>query len=333
MSRSLSLAAFGFAAAALVSSAHAADAVRFGTDWFPQAEHGGYYQAVADGTYAKYGLDVTIVPGGPDANNEQLLFDGQLDFYMGSSTGALAANATGKQTVTLAAIFQKDPQVLIANRETGYSSIDQLAGASKYLIGDDGLHTYFAWLQAKFPAFTSDKVAPYNFSTDPFIADKTLIQQGYLTSEPYEIEAKTGTMPLVFLFADAGYATYANTIETMKPWYDANKDVAKRFVEASIIGWYNYLYGDRAAADAAILKANPELTQDRLDTSVKAMKAFGLVNSGDAEMKGIGCINPDRWNQFATTLAEIGVIAKGIDSAAALDTSLVCQGLGKDLVK
>ena len=323
MSRSLSLAAFGFAAAALVSSAHAADAVRFGTDWFPQAEHGGYYQAVADGTYAKYGLDVTIVPGGPDANNEQLLFDGQLDFYMGSSTGALAANATGKQTVTLAAIFQKDPQVLIANRETGYSSIDQLAGASKYLIGDDGLHTYFAWLQAKFPAFTSDKVAPYNFSTDPFIADKTLIQQGYLTSEPFTVEQQAKFRPKVFLLADYGYPGYANMVMVPQKWIDSDPKTVQAFVNATRDGWLLYLNGDPARANALIKKHNPDMTDAILAQSIAKMKQYNLVLSKDGLDYGLGSMTEKRWQAFYETMAGQGIYPRGLDFRKAYDLRFI----------
>jgi len=326
-------AALGLVIAVGVAPAHAADKVIFGTNWFAQAEHGGFYQALADGTYAKYGLDVTIAPGGPKAGNRQLLAAGKIDLYMGSTTGALAALAQGVPTLTIAAMFQKDPQVLIAHPEAGFKTLADLAKASKYLIAKDGMFTYFAWVRAKYPAFTEDKVEPYTFSAAPFLADKTAIQQGYVTSEPYAIEKEGGFKPDVFLLADDGYESYATTIEVMKPWYEAHKDVAKRFVEASIIGWYNYLYGDNAAANALIVKDNPDMDPARIDAGVEAMKAYGLLTSGDAEEGGIGCLNPARWQRFYESLSAIGVVPAGLDAGAALDASLVCQGLGRELQK
>lgn len=331
--RSLIAAALSLVIAVGVAPAHAADKVTFGTNWFAQPEHGGFYQALADGTYARYGLDVTIVPGGPKAGNRQLLAAGKLDFYMGSTTGALNAISQGVPSLTLAAMFQKDPQVLLAHPEAGFKSLADLAGASKYIVAKDGLYTYFAWLRAKYPAFAEAKVEPYTFSPAPFLADKTSIQQGYVTSEPYTIEKAGGFKPDVFLLADDGYDSYATTIEVMRPWYEAHRDIARRFVEASIIGWYTYLFGDNAKANALIIKENPEMDQDRIDAAIAAMKSHGLLTSGDAEKGGIGCMTADRWQSFYATLSQTGALPAGLDVASAFTTDLVCHGLGVDLAK
>lgn len=316
-----------------MSGAIAQDKVSFGTNWLAQAEHGGYYQAVADGTYAKYNLDVTIRQGGPQGANRSLLIGGQINFYMGGPTTAIDAVKEGIPTITIASIFQKDPQVLLAHPDAGFETFADLAKASKYILSKDGFISYFSWMKSAYEGFVDEKFEPYTFNPAPFIADKQAIQQGYLTSEPYEIEKQAGWAPKVFLLADNGFQPYSTTIETMKPWYDANKDVAKRFVEASIIGWYNYLYGDNAAANELIKKDNPEMTDGQLAYGLAKMKEYGIVVSGDAETGGIGCMTDARWKDFYDQMVKVGLFAEGIDVTQAYTTELVCQGLGKELVK
>ena len=321
------------ALAAFASQAFAQDEVSFGTNWLAEAEHGGYYQAVADGTYEKYGLKVTIRQGGPQGANRALLTGGQIQFYMGGMTTAIDAVKEGIPTLTLAAIFQKDPQVLLAHPDAGFKTFDDLAGASKYILSKDGFISYFLWMKAKNPAFVDEKFEPYTFNPAPFIADPKSIQQGYVTSEPLSIEKEAGWKPQEFLLADNGYAPYSTTIEVMKPWYDANKDVAKRFVEASIIGWYNYLYGDNSAGNALIKADNPEMTDEQLAFGLAKMKEYGIVVSGDSADNGIGCMTDARWADFYQQLVDVGLFEAGIDVKQAYTTELVCQGLGKELVK
>jgi len=325
--------AIASAIAALAVPAVAQDEVSFGTNWLAEAEHGGYYQAVADGTYEKYGLKVTIRQGGPQAANRALLTGGQIQFYMGGPTTAIDAVQQGIPTLTIASIFQKDPQVLLAHPDAGFKTFDDLAGASKYILSKDGFISYFLWMKARNPNFVDEKFEPYTFNPAPFIADPMSIQQGYVTSEPLSIKQQTGWEPQEFLLADNGFAPYSTTIETMKPWYDGHKDVAKRFVEASIIGWYNYLYGDNSAANALIKTDNPEMTDEGLAFGLAKMKEFGIVVSGDAEDKGIGCMTDARWDEFYQQMVSIGLFPAGIDIKQAYTTELVCHGLGKELVK
>jgi NitT/TauT family transport system substrate-binding protein len=314
------------------TGAVAQDKVTFATNWLAQAEHGGYYQAVADGTYAKYGLDVTIAQGGPQAPMRPMLVAGQVQFYMGGTTSAINSVKEGIPTVTVAAIFQKDPQILISHPGK-FKTFPELAGASKYILAADALSSYFSWMRAEWPEFVEEKYEPYQFNPASFLADENAIQQGYLTSEPYSIEKEAGFAPDVWLLADQGYSPYSTTIETMKPWFEANKDVAKRFVEASIIGWYNYLYGDNSAGNALIKADNPEMTDEQIAYSIEKMKEYGILISGDAETQGIGCMTDARWKAYYEKGVEIGLYEAGIDYTQAFTTELVCQGLGVDLVK
>lgn len=316
-----------------VTGAVAQDKVTFATNWLAQAEHGGYYQAVADGTYAKYGLDVTIAQGGPQSPGRPMLVSGQVQFYMGGATGAINSVKEGIPTITLAALFQKDPQILMSHPGK-FKTFPELAGASKYILSADGFTGYFSWMKAEWPEFVDEKYEPYQFNPASFLADENAIQQGYLTSEPYSVEKEAGFAPDVWLLADQGtYKPYSTTIETMKPWYEANKDVAKRFVEATIIGWYTYLYGDNTAGNALIKADNPEMTDEQIAYSIAKMKEFGILVSGEAETKGIGCMTDERWKAYYDAMVEVGLYEPGIDVTQAYTTELVCQGLGMDLVK
>ena len=319
-------------AACMSTAAAAQDRVTFATNWLAQSEHGGFYQALADGTYAEYGLDVTILQGGPQTQGRALLAAGQVEFYMGVATGAISALEQGIPTVTLASLFQKDPQVLIAHPGR-FHSFEELAGASKYILSATGLTSYFAWMKSEWPEFSEEKYQPYQFNPAAFLADGNAIQQGYVTSEPLSIEREAGFVPDVWLLADQGYRPYSTTIEVMRPWLEQNEDVARRFVEASIIGWYNYLYGDNEAANALIRADNPEMTDEQIAHGVEKMKEYGIVVSGDAETHGIGCMTEEGWTSFYEAMVAAGVYPAGLDVSEAYTTEYVCHGLGMELVR
>ena len=321
------------AAAFAVSPALAIDEVTFGTNWLAQAEHGGYYQAVADGTYEKYGLKVTIKQGGPQAANRSLLLAGKIDFYMGGMLQAIDAVKQNIPTVTVAAMFQKDPQGLLAHPDQGFDKFTDLSKASTIFMGKEGYITYFQWMKAAFPGFSDSQFKPYTFNPGPFLADPKSAQQGYLTSEPYEIERQAGWKPKFFLLADAGYDPYSTTVETMQKVVDEKPDMVQRFVDATIIGWYNYLYGDNKAANALIMKDNPEMTEGQLAYSLAGMKANGIVISGEAVTKGIGCMTDEKQKAFFDVLVKAGVMADTVDYKKAYTTKFVCKGLGVELAK
>ncbi|MDM9629811.1 ABC transporter substrate-binding protein [Rhizobium sp. S152] len=310
---------------------YALDKVSYGTNWLAQAEHGGFYQAVADGTYAKHGLDVTIVQGGPNAANSALLISGKIDFYMGSSQGELTAVEQGIPLVDVAAIFQKDPQVLIAHPDAGVEKFEDLAKLNTLFLGKDGYLTFFEWMKANYSGFKDEQYKPYNFNPGPFIADKSSAQQGYLTSEPYEIQKQTGWEPKVFLLADNGYTPYSTAITTTQTMIDSKSDVVQRFVDASIEGWYNYLYGDNTKANELIKKDNPEMTDGQIAYSIAKMKEYGIVESGEALDKGIGCMTDAHYKKFFDEMVGIKVLKADTDYTKAFTTKYVCKGVGMAL--
>jgi NitT/TauT family transport system substrate-binding protein len=318
------------ALAAASTTANAADRVSFGTNWIAEAEHGGFYQAVADGTYAKYGLDVTIVPGGPQINNRILLAVGKIDFFMSAnSLQSFDAVVQNVPTIAVAAMFQKDPQVLIAHPDQGINQFVDLKKLTLF-VSSEGLATYFQWLKADF-GFDERKVKPYTFNPQPFLVDKASAMQGYVTSEPFVIEKVLHAAPKVFLLADEGFNTYSTLIETRRDLVNNKPDLVQRFVDASIIGWYNYIYGNNTAANQTIKKLNPEMTDELLAYSIAKMKQYGIVDSGDSLQYGIGAMTDARMKSFFEKMVRAGVVKPTLDVQKSYTLQFVDKKVGLDL--
>jgi NitT/TauT family transport system substrate-binding protein len=306
------------------------DKVSFGTNWVAEAEHGGFFQAVADGTYAKYGLDVTIVSGGPNENNRMLLIAGKLDFFMAANTlMSFDAVASDVPVVTVAAIFQKDPQVLLTHPEYKITKLEELKPLTLF-VSKEGIASYFQWLKSEH-GFSETKVKPYTFNSQPFLADKHSAMQGYVTSEPYAVEKAAGFRPGIILLADFGFNSYSTLIETRRDLIDKKPDLVQRFVNASIIGWYNYLYGNNAAANAMIKKLNPEMTDELLAYSIARMKEYGIVDSGDSLRDGIGALNDERMASFFDKMVRAHVVKADVDYRKSYTLRFVNKGVGVDL--
>jgi len=306
------------------------DKVTFATNWVAEAEHGGFYQALADGTYRKYRLNVAIVPGGPNVNHRLLLPIGKIDFYMSANTlQAFDAAAQNIPTLTVGAMFQKDPQVLLAHPGQGIEKFEDLKKLT-LLVSKEGLASYFQWLKADF-GFREEQVKPYTFNPQPFLVDKRAAMQGYVTSEPYAVEQQGGFKPKIFLLADHGFDSYSTLIETRRDLVEKNPDLVQRFVDASIIGWYNYLYGDNRPANALIKQHNPEMTDAALAYSIARMKEFGIVDSGDAAKLGLGAMTDARMHSFFDKMVRAGVVKAGVDYRKSYTLRFVGKGVGLQL--
>jgi NitT/TauT family transport system substrate-binding protein len=323
--RSLFASALAFLLAA-PTAASALDRVTLATNWKAEAEHGGFYQAVAAGIYRRYGLDVTLRMGGPQLNNPQLLAGGVVDFNLGgNSFAALNYAKAGVPVITVAAMFQKDPQVLIAHPGQGNDSLAALRG-KPILIAPAGRTTFWKFLQLRF-GYTDDQLRPYTFNMAPFLADRKAIQEGYLTSEPYTLR-KAGVKPVVHLLADNGFDSYSTTIECQTKLVETRPDLVRRFVDASIEGWYGYLYGDARAANARIKKDNPEMTDDLIAYGIAELKRHGVVDSGDALKLGIGAMTDRRWKSFAAQMIAAGLYPKNLDLSKAYTLRFVNRRVG-----
>ena len=322
------------AALAWAGAGFAQEKVVFATNWKAQAGHGGFYQALADGTYKKYGLDVDIQQGGPQVNNRPLLATGKIDFLMTGNLLLTFDNVkNGVPTTVVAAIFQKDPQAIFAHPGQGYDKFSDLTKAPTAFISKDGQFSFWQWMKAEH-GFKDEQLKPYVFNVGPFLADKKSVQQGYSISEPISIKAQAGFDPVVHLLADNGFSTYSTTIETRLDLVRTKPETVRKFVEASILGWYNYLYGDNKAANEMIKKANPEATDAGIQGSIDLMKKLGIVDSGDAQTRGIGTMNEARIKDFYDKMVKAGLYKPGeVDLSKVATTQFVNKGIGLDVRK
>ncbi|HEX4883585.1 MAG TPA: ABC transporter substrate-binding protein [Casimicrobiaceae bacterium] len=283
------------------------DKLVFSTDWLAQAEHGGFYQALAEGTYRKHGLDVTIRMGGPQVNGLQLLAAGQIDIAMGDGLQVLNAVEQRVPLVAVAATFQKNPTVVIAH--PGPAKLEDLKG-KPIAIGAASNTTFWPWLKRKY-GFADDQKRPYGFSVQPFLADRTLSQQGFVTSEPFSIE-KAGIKPTVFLLADLGYPPYSQVLIVTRATLDARRDALARFVRASAEGWRSYL-AHPAPGNALIRKDNPQMGDDLLAFGLANMRKYGLVDSGDARTQGLLTMTDARWDATVGFVRDAGLAKPDVD--------------------
>ena len=290
--------------------------VRLATDWRAEAEHGGYYEALANGEYARRGLNVSIIPGGPGVNVPQLVASGAVELGVGSNSFVVMKLANEPVPVkAVAAFMQKDPQVLIAHPDAGIHSLADMKG-HPILLSDASVTAFWVWLRSKY-GFTDDQIRKYNFNNAPFLADKRVVQQGYLTSEPYTIEKEAHLKPAVFLLADDGYPGYAGMLLAPDALLKSNPAAVKAFIEATAAGWKAYLHGNPKPGDTLILKDNPEMTEDVLAQARDKMRVAGIFDSGDAATGNLGAMTDARWARFFQVASQQGVYPKTLDYKAA----------------
>lgn len=288
-------------------SAQSPTKITFATDWKAQAEHGGFYQALAKGYYADAGLDVTIRPGGPQSDNPRLLAAGALDIAMASNSfQPVNMLAAGVDVKVVMASFQKDPQVLMVHPHVKAASIADFKGRPIFL-SDAAAAAFWPWLKARFN-FEDRQIRKYNYSLAPWLVNRETVQEGYLSSEPYTA-SQQGIAPKVFLFADAGYPGYAGMVMVRGDYLKANGAVVKAFVAATIKGWQDYLWQDASPGNALILKDNPEMTKELLTYAINAIKTNGMVG----ERENVGAMQVSRWNKFYQEMSGLGALPTGLD--------------------
>jgi NitT/TauT family transport system substrate-binding protein len=305
------------ACAATTAAAQPLDRIIFATDWLAQAEHGGFYQAVAEGTYRKHGLDVTIRMGGPQVNGLQLLAAGQLDVVMGDALQVLSAVEQNVPVTAIAATFQKNPTVLIAH--PGVAKLEDLKG-KPIAVSAASNTTFWPWLKQRY-GFTDDQKRPYAFSVQPFLVDPKLSQQGFATSEPFSIE-KGGVKPVVFLLAEQGYPPYSEVLAVRRDALRERTDALTRFVRASAEGWRSYL-ANPAPGNALIKRDNPQMSDELLAYGHRKMQEFGIVTGTDTATLGLLTMTDKRWQQTLEFLRGAGLAKAGVDYAPGYTLSIV----------
>ncbi|WP_297366946.1 ABC transporter substrate-binding protein [Acidocella sp.] len=312
--------------AAAAPTAKALTPVRFGLDWVAEPEYGGYYEALAEGLYQQAGLDVTIVQGGPQANNSQMLVAGRLDFAI-ESNAFLALNCAQQNLpcIAVAAGFQKDPDVLIAHPGTGHDSFAALKG-DPIAVSNPTRASWWLYLKSKY-GYSDSQLRTYNFSLTPFFTNQQAVQEAYATDEPYLVHEATGQWPVVLALPDTGFDGHASLIAAQTKLVRDNPDLVRRFIAASQQGWYDYLYKNPAPAFAAIKAANPDMTDGLMLFSYQQLKSRGIVDSGDAKTLGIFAMTDARWTGFFDQMVKAGLYDPNLNYKAAYTLRFVDQGV------
>ena len=308
---------------------HPLQKVTFATNWKAQAAHGGFYQAMVDGTYARLGLDVTLIQGGPSVNNRPLLPAGKVDFLLTGNLLHSFDNVKNRvPTVVVGAMFQKDPQALMAHPGQGMEAFEALAAAPVAFIAKDGQFSWWQWLKAVH-GFRDEALKPYQFNLGPWLAQKRSIQQAYAVAEPLYAQKQGRIKPVVHLLADHGFSTYSTLIETRSDWVHKQPQRVKAFVEGSVLGCTRYLQGPREAAHARMMQDNPDMGLEELEGSVALMKSLGIVQSGDALKGGIGAMRIERVQDFYQQMVKAGLYGpREVDLSKVMVDTWVNQGLG-----
>ncbi len=320
----------GFAIGLAGASAVADEKIVFVTNWKAEAEHGGFYQAIATGLYKKRGLDVELRQGGPGIDNIQLIAAGAADMVVASNNYGplnLAREKTG--VVAVMSAFQKDPQIIMTHPDPAIKTLQDLKG-KPIMLASGSIGTFWVWLKATF-GYEDSQIRKYTFNMAPFIVDKTAVQQGYVTSEPYEVKKESGIEAKVFLLADSGWASYSAMVAVGPKWLKEKPKAVQDFVDASIEGWYSYIYGDPSPANALIKKDNPDMNDDLIAYGIAKMKEYGVVDSGDSVKLGIGAMTDERWKTFFDVMAAHGIYPKDLDYKQAYTLQFVNKGHGLEM--
>jgi NitT/TauT family transport system substrate-binding protein len=284
------------------------------TDWYPQPEHGGFYDAVVKGYYKAEGLNVTILPGGP-FTTDALVASGKVQFSINASDHVIEAIAnSGEPLVAVAATMQRDPQGIMVHAESPVHTWADLEGRSVAVRPGS---TWWEFIVQRFHLTRVHEV-PLTYSVANFVRDPNYIQQCFLTSEPYFAQG-AGTPARVLLNADAGYAPY-RVIITSRGYVQQHPDIVAKFTRASLRGWLDYLQ-DPGPANALIARLNPAMSRDWERYSYEQLKNGRFVTGDDPAQ--FGHFDPARWSTMVKQLSDLHVLSHPIDPTSAYTTQFI----------
>jgi NitT/TauT family transport system substrate-binding protein len=275
--------------------------VRFKTDWYAQAEHGGFYQAVARGFYRDAGIDVQIVPGGPGVLVTQIVLAGQADIAMGRSDDFIVFASKGLPFVVVGVYMERDPQAIMVHEEGQVKTFADLNGRTVMAVqGSNWIDYIKAHYHIDF------NLIPSNFGISQFMADKEFIQQCFVTDEPYYVK-KNGGHPRTLLLSDSGFSPYRVIYTTQRYLKDHPAEV-RAFVAASLRGWDDFMNGDPSPAKALIIKDNENMSEDFMNYTIKAMRDEHIVYGKPEEGERLGLMTRKRMQEQVEVLAQLKLI-------------------------
>jgi NitT/TauT family transport system substrate-binding protein len=280
------------------------------TDWFPQPEHGGFYQAMAKGYYEDEGLDVTILPGGPNAMSTQKVLKGSAHFAMNRADTIYTLVQREVPVVMVMSTLQHDPQAILLHTSNPINSFEELDG--QRIMAVPGLN-WIKWIEAKYSIQL--EIIPHDFGIDRFLNDPDFIQQCLLTNEPFYV-TQSGASPKVLPLRESGFDPY-HGIYCLKSFADDNPDTVRRFLRASVRGWQDFILNDPGTALELIRERNPKMNEAFMGfchaTLVKRNLVTGIGSTGGEK---VGTLDPKRMEALVDEMKTLGLIE---DSGATRD--------------
>lgn len=291
-------------------------AVRFQTDWFPEPEHGGYYQALAQGYYAGEGLDVEILPGGPNSGSLTAVATGRADLGMGNGNDVITAIARGVPVRIVAAEMQHDAQGILFHEEHPIRTVHDLDGR---IIMAGPASVWVQLIQQRYGIKFS--LHPLAGDLARFMNDRTFLQQCFVTNEPYFARQRGARADAVLVSSLCPDYDPYRVIYAGRSFLAQHPEVVGHFVRASIRGWTDYLTGDPAPAHAMLGRLRPDLPAGFMASSIKAMRDHRLVLGDPARGERMGLLTRERLQRQIALLREMGVLDKSVtvDDVATLE--------------
>jgi NitT/TauT family transport system substrate-binding protein len=290
------------------------------TDWYPQPEHGGFYDAQIRGYYKDEGLDVTILPGGPYVNTAPEITSGEVQFAMGSSDNILQSVANGVPYVAVMATMQHDPQAVMVHQDSPIHSFSDLDGHA--VAVRVGVATWFEYLVKRYHLKNAREI-PATYSIANFIQDPGYIQQVFVTSEPF-FARQAGVPVRTMLISETGYNPY-RVVLTSSSFLQQHPEIVAKFVRASLRGWRDYLKNP-TDINAAIAKLNPAMSVAQMQFSYEALRDQHFIAGEAPGGADLGRFDPARWTSMYQQLLELKVIEKPFDPAIAYTLQFMPKG-------
>ena len=268
--------------------------VRLQTDWYPQPEHGGFYDAQIRGYYKDEGLDVTILPGGPYVNTAQQVSAGTVQFAMGSSDNTLESIGNGVPLVAVAATMQHDPQAIMVHQDSPVHSFQDLDGHA--IAIRLGASTWFEYLVKRYQLKNVREI-PATYSVANFLQDPAYIQQIFVTSEPF-FARQAGAQVRTLLISQAGYDPY-RVFLTSQSYLQEHPEIVAKFVRASLRGWRDYLVHPDDI-NAAIGKLNPAMSVAQMKFSYEGLRDQHFITGDAREWVRFGAVRSSAMDQHVS---------------------------------
>jgi NitT/TauT family transport system substrate-binding protein len=290
----------------LAASSPVPRSVTLALNWYPEAEHGGYYAALVHGYFKDAGLNVTIRPGGPGVPVIQDVATGRVEFGISNADQILVGRAREADVVAVFAALQTSPRCIMVHEASG---IKQFADLKNLTLAINQNSTFGNYLQRKV-SLDGCTIVPYPGNVSTFLLNLNFAQQAYVFSEPFTAK-KEGGDPHSLMAAEIGFNPYTSTLITESSMIKDKPDLVRDFTRAVQKGWEKYLT-DPAETNRFILAQTDQMNDEDLDIlEFGAKELQALCLPGDSiETVLLGNMTKERWQKMADQLVECEVVDK-----------------------